>query len=223
MRAMKKKSLFILNTIKDIFFGYIKSFSALFRFILVCMLLGGISLGVVFPLWFFSTNFKVVFTLASIIILALAGFTFLVYKIVKLVRQQGMIMFFLKTAKLFLFLLCMAALGIIIILFTEYFSLSGTRGNLPIQESLFISVLFISIIFIYAVSKLRIYNFFSQGIYRIFMTLAVICLIYFVSILAVQARFVHFACALVIYITCFGYLLYGHKNVRKKQKQSVQS
>lgn len=180
-------------------------------------------MAIVFPLWFFSTGFKDVFTFVSIFILVLSGCAFLSYKVVKLVKQQGIIEIFFKTAKIFLFLMCMAALGIIIILYVMYFSLAGTHENLLVGESLFISVLFISIIFIYAVSKLRVYDFVSQGIYLIIMTLAVASLIYFVSILAVKAQFVHFICALVIYITCFGYLLYGHKNVYKKRKRSVET
>ncbi|MEJ2664319.1 MAG: hypothetical protein P8107_09815 [Spirochaetia bacterium] len=206
--------------ITEILFGYMKSFFNLIRFGLILILLGGVSMGVIFPLWFVSTNFKGVFTFVSLCVLILLLCAFVIFKIYKIIKQHGIMELLFKIGKIMLVFVCLALIGMIIVLYSLYFAPEKPPVGFFLSESLFISVLIISILYIYMLSKLRTHELIAQGIYRIVMTITLLSLSYFVLLMLMQNRFLHFCFALVLYVTCFGYLLYGQKNAFKKQKHT---
>lgn len=211
----------LLKVLMQIINGYMKSLYGLFRFGFVIALLAGVSIAIIFPLWFFSTNFKEMYTIFTIAGLSALCFMYLITKIVKIIKQSGINEILLKIGKICTFFMCLALLGTILLFYVIFFAMDQFAINILIKESLFISLLVLSIIYIYTISVIRANDFLLLSVYRIIMGCAVAGFAYFVLLLLIKGLYVHFICSFVLYTACFGYLLYSHKGLLLKHKQRV--
>jgi hypothetical protein len=201
--------------------GYVKSICSIIRFGFVISLLAGVSIALIFPLWFLSTHFKEIYTISTITGLIVLCILYLVLKTRKIITQNGVNEILLKFGKICTFFMCIAILGIILLFYSIFFTLDQLEINGLLKESLFISLLVLSIIYIYTISVIREHGFLLPGIYLIIMCCAGAGLAYFILLLFMKELYIHFICSFVLYILCFGYLFYSRKSLLLKYKQRL--
>ncbi len=201
--------------------GYIKSLYSLLRFGFVIALLAGVSIAIIFPLWFVSTSFKEIYTLFTVTGLVVLFIIYLVLKILKIIKQYGVNEVLLKIGKICTFFMCLALLCIILLFYTIFFTIDQFEINSLLKESLFISLLVLSIIYIYTISVIHSNGFLLLSVYRIVMGCAVAGFAYFVMLLLIKGLYIHFVCSFILYTACFGYLFYSYKSLLIAHKQRL--
>ena len=215
---MTRQRVKIFKVLFQIISGYIKSLYSVVRFSVVIAFLGGVSIAIIFPLWFLSTSFKEIYTVFTITALCVLCIIYLVLKVIKIIKRNGINEILFKLGKILTFFMCLALLGIILLFYTIFFTINQSEINNVLKGSLFISVLILSIIYIYTISIIREHGFLLHSVYRIIMGCAVAGFAYFIILLLIKEQYLLFICSLILHTVNFGYFIYSRKHLPVKHK-----
>lgn len=184
---------------RNIGVGYFGALKSSLFFIILLLILGSLSLVIVYPLWYFSINFKNYYTIFTAGLVIGLLISFFVFKLLKYIRKSGI--------KGFLFIVIkfiMSFLVLFIIICINFLYSINTFFIIP----LVLMVFYIALL-ILTVRKDMVF----KSIYRISLILAILSSIYWVIVLYVTTLFIQASCTAIIYLIGFGYLLYGSKRL----------
>jgi len=196
---------------KDIFSGYIHTISSICFFIINLLTLILLSIIIVFPLWFFSTEYKDVYTLSAGISIGSLIFIYFIFRIRRLFKESGIVGFFLSIFRFLSFLLYIACLSFSLILFILFVVVSEQNDYFLLKQIIFIAAIVISAFSLFILIIFKRKSIISPGFYKFLVFITCLVFIYWICVLFFSGFIIHAVITLFIFTMLFGYLLYGTK------------